>query len=56
MKIPAIAEGVETEGERIFLMPEGCDELQGYLIGRPAPIATYVKLPMATGSTCLMAG
>lgn len=32
---------IGPRGERIFLMLEGCDELQGYLIGRPAPIATY---------------
>ncbi len=56
LKIPVIAEGVETEGERIFLMLEGCDELQGYLIGRPAPIATYAKLTNGQGMNALMAG
>ena len=30
LKIPVIAEGVETAGERSFLMLEGCEELQGY--------------------------
>ena len=25
-------------------MREGCDEMQGYLIGRPAPIARYAAL------------
>ena len=39
-----IAEGVETEAQRLFLMLEGCHELQGYLIGRPAPIETYAAL------------
>jgi diguanylate cyclase (GGDEF)-like protein len=42
--IPVIAEGVETEDERLFLMREGCEEVQGYLIGRPAPIAHYAEL------------
>ena len=43
LKIPVIAESLETEGERSFLMFEGCEELQGYLIGRPAPAATYAS-------------
>ena len=44
LKIPVIAEGVETEGERAFLRREGCQEIQGYLIGHPSPIATYAAL------------
>jgi EAL domain-containing protein (putative c-di-GMP-specific phosphodiesterase class I) len=36
--MPVIAEGVETESEREFLMREGCGEIQGYLIGRPSPL------------------
>ncbi|MBC3830880.1 EAL domain-containing protein [Undibacterium amnicola] len=30
-----IAEGVETEAQREFLLKQGCDELQGYLFSRP---------------------
>ena len=41
LRMPVIAEGVETERERKFLMQEGCREIQGYLIGRPQPIASY---------------
>jgi diguanylate cyclase (GGDEF)-like protein len=44
LRMPVIAEGVETEEERVFLMREGCEEIQGYLIGRPAPIARYAEL------------
>ena len=44
LDIPVIAEGVETEGERRFLMHEGCLEIQGYLVGRPNPIAAYSDL------------
>jgi len=38
---PVIAEGVETEEQLAFLVKEGCNEVQGYLIGRPQPIAQY---------------
>jgi EAL domain-containing protein (putative c-di-GMP-specific phosphodiesterase class I) len=44
LNIPVIAEGVETEDERLFLMKEGCAEVQGFLVGRPMPIASYAAL------------
>ena len=44
LRLPVIAEGVETENERAFLMLGGCQEIQGYLIGRPQPIASYANL------------
>ena len=44
LNMPVIAEGVETERERQFLMREGCREIQGYLIGRPQPIAAYAHI------------
>ena len=31
------AEGVEDEAQRIFVVEEGCDQIQGYLFGRPVP-------------------
>jgi EAL domain-containing protein (putative c-di-GMP-specific phosphodiesterase class I) len=39
--LPVLAEGVETREQLGFLEREGCDQVQGYLIGRPAPIAEY---------------
>jgi diguanylate cyclase (GGDEF)-like protein len=41
LELPIIAEGVETEEQLAFLVKEGCNEVQGYLIGRPQPIAQY---------------
>jgi hypothetical protein len=43
LAMPVIAEGVETEEQRGFLAREGC-QVQGYLIGRPEPIAHYRHL------------
>ncbi len=31
-----VAEGIETEGERLMAIELGCDLLQGYLLGRPS--------------------
>jgi diguanylate cyclase (GGDEF)-like protein len=33
--LDVVAEGVETEDQRDFLLSHGCDRLQGYLIARP---------------------
>jgi diguanylate cyclase (GGDEF)-like protein/PAS domain S-box-containing protein len=42
--VPVLAEGVETNGQRATLLREGCDGMQGYLIGRPRPIAAYADI------------
>ena len=44
LHIPVVAEGVETEAQRAFLEREACEEMQGYLIGRPEPIEHYFEL------------
>jgi diguanylate cyclase (GGDEF)-like protein len=44
LHLPIVAEGVETQGELDFLTQEACDEIQGYLVGRPAPIDVYAHL------------
>ncbi|MGY8637153.1 EAL domain-containing protein [Bradyrhizobium sp. 14AA] len=44
LKMPVIAEGVETEAQRTFLAREACEEMQGYLVGRPDLIERYLDL------------
>ncbi|MBI2714967.1 MAG: EAL domain-containing protein [Rhizobiales bacterium] len=44
LDLPVVAEGVETEEQLKFLASESCDEIQGYLIGRPTPIADYADV------------
>jgi EAL domain-containing protein (putative c-di-GMP-specific phosphodiesterase class I) len=41
LDLPVLAEGVETQEQLDALLQEGCDEMQGYLIGRPQPIERY---------------
>jgi EAL domain-containing protein (putative c-di-GMP-specific phosphodiesterase class I) len=35
--LDVVAEGVETDGQRQFLLSNGCRRFQGYLFGRPGP-------------------
>jgi diguanylate cyclase (GGDEF)-like protein/PAS domain S-box-containing protein len=42
--LPVLAEGVESEEQMALLAAERCDEVQGFLIGRPQPIGVYAGL------------
>jgi EAL domain-containing protein (putative c-di-GMP-specific phosphodiesterase class I) len=44
LRLPVLAEGVETTAELAFLEGELCDEAQGYLLGRPGDIVTFRQL------------
>jgi diguanylate cyclase (GGDEF)-like protein/PAS domain S-box-containing protein len=41
--IGVVAEGVETAGQMRFLVGEDCEELQGYLFGKPQPIESFTE-------------
>jgi len=45
MDMMAVAEGVENEGQRQFLLDNGCWAFQGYLFGRPVPVEQLTLLP-----------
>lgn len=42
--LEVIAEGVETEDQAEFLRARNCDQVQGYLFGRPKPLAEVAEL------------
>jgi diguanylate cyclase (GGDEF)-like protein/PAS domain S-box-containing protein len=49
LEMSIVAEGVETQEQLGFLADQGCDAVQGYFIGRPAPIGQYGVLVGRSG-------
>ena len=43
LKVPVIAEGVETENQLRLLRDAGCDLVQGYYFSRPLPAEEFEK-------------
>jgi EAL domain-containing protein (putative c-di-GMP-specific phosphodiesterase class I) len=41
LEMPITAEGVETPEQRTFLADLNCEEIQGYLVGRPSPVVSF---------------
>lgn len=42
LSLKTIAEGIETETQRVLLGQLGCDMMQGYLLSRPLPLAAII--------------
>src|SRR6266436_1020146 len=49
LEMSIVAEGVETQEQLGFLADEGCDAVQGYFLGKPAPIGQYGVLVGRSG-------
>lgn len=43
LELEVIAEGVETEAQKNWLVVHDCQRFQGYLFGRPQPLAEFEK-------------
>ncbi len=48
---PVVAEGVETKEQLELLQLQGCNEVQGYLIGKPLPIEAYSHVTGSSGAS-----
>ena len=42
-----VAEGVETEEDRLSLLKRGCTNMQGYYFARPQPIGEFTRMLLA---------
>jgi diguanylate cyclase (GGDEF)-like protein len=51
LDIPVLAEGVETELQRKFLDGESCQQAQGYLFGKPAPLEGIRHIVFGSGQS-----
>ena len=51
MNLTVVSEGVETPEQRQLLADMGWDEFQGYLLGRPAMLATFEAAVLARAQT-----
>ena len=50
-----VVEGIETNSQLEILRSLGCDEVQGFLLGRPGPLTRYHELPRELAAEQLIA-
>ena len=43
LRVEVVAEGVETQAQREYLSELGCDQLQGYHLGRPMDAEEFLR-------------
>jgi len=51
LKLNTVAEGVETEEQLRQLRLLGCDEMQGYLFGKPVPVESFEREYMSSSAS-----
>jgi EAL domain-containing protein (putative c-di-GMP-specific phosphodiesterase class I) len=44
LKLTVVAEGVETDDQRVFLRDLACDQMQGYLFSKPVSADDFAEL------------
>jgi diguanylate cyclase (GGDEF)-like protein len=54
LKLNTVAEGVETEEQLRQLRLLGCDEMQGYLYGKPVPVESFEQKYMSLNSSSII--
>ena len=52
LKVPVVAEGVETEGQLNLLRNAGCDLVQGYYFSQPLPADEFEKKILGKDNYC----
>jgi diguanylate cyclase (GGDEF)-like protein len=50
LNLHLVAEGVESDEQREFLVARGCDELQGYLFSKPLPLPVFERFVSSHGA------
>lgn len=43
LKLPVVAEGVETQEQYYYLKESGCNMIQGFYFSKPIPIEEFLK-------------
>lgn len=54
LKLLTVAEGVEADLQLSFLRDHGCDEIQGYYLGRPVPAVEFARVLGQTAPSALI--
>jgi diguanylate cyclase (GGDEF)-like protein/PAS domain S-box-containing protein len=50
LKLTVVAEGVETDDQRVFLRDLACDQMQGYLFSKPVSAEDFAELLRQNGA------